>query len=47
MDNKEIVLNAMRAAGVADATALAAQSVAGELDSTALIAAEVQIPTWR
>ena len=47
MDNKEIVLNAMRAAGAADATALAAQSVAGELDGTALIAAEMQIPTWR
>ena len=47
MDNKEIVLNAMCAAGAADATALAAQSVAGELDGTALIAAEMQIPTWR
>lgn len=47
MDNKSIVLNAMRAQGAADAAALAAKSVDGDADGTTLIAAEHQIPTWR
>ena len=47
MDNKSIVLNAMRAQGAADAAELAKKSVDGDVDGTALIAAEGQIPTWR
>ena len=47
MDNKSIVLNAMRSQGAADAAALAAKSVDGDADGTTLIAAEHQIPTWR
>ena len=40
MDNKSIVLNAMRAQGAADAAELAKKSVDGDVDGTALIAAE-------
>ena len=47
MDNKSIVLNAMRAQGVADAMALVAKSVADEIDGTGLIAEEHKIPKWR
>ena len=47
LDNKSIVLNAMRSQGAADAAALAAKSVDGDADGTTLIAAEHQIPTWR
>lgn len=43
----DFILNAMRTAGAADASAIAAKSVSGEADSTVLIAAEEQIPTWR
>lgn len=43
----DFILNAMRTAGAADASAIAAKSVSGEADGTALIAAEEQIPTWR
>ena len=37
----------LRERGAADAAALAAKAAAGEADGTDLIAAEVQIPTWR
>lgn len=47
MDNKALILNAMKSAGAADASAIAAKSISGEADDTALIAAEEQIPTWR
>lgn len=47
MDNKTLILNAMKSAGAADASAIAAKSVSGEADGTVLIAAEEQIPTWR
>lgn len=47
MDNKTLILNAMKSAGVSDASAIAAKSISGEADGTALIAAEEQIPTWR
>lgn len=47
MDNKALILNAMKSAGAADASAIAAKSVSGEADDTVLIAAEEQIPTWR
>ena len=43
----DFILNAMRTAGAADASAIAAKSVSGEADDTVLIAAEEQIPTWR
>ena len=43
----DFILNAMRTAGAADASAIATKSVTGEADGTALIAAEEQIPTWR
>lgn len=47
MDNKSIVLNAMKSQGATDAAALAKKSVTEEIDGTGLIAAEHQIPTWR
>lgn len=47
MDNKSIVLNAMKSQGVADAMALVAKSVADEIDGTGLIAEEHKIPKWR
>ena len=43
----DFILNAMRTAGAADASAIATKSVTGEADGTALIAAEEQIPMWR
>lgn len=43
----DFILNAMRTAGAADASAIAAKSVSGEADGTVLIASEEQIPTWR
>ena len=46
MDNREIIMTAMRNQGAADAQRLRERAVAGTADGTEVIANEACVPTW-